>query len=366
MKNTLKGKAKKIYLINAYSNYDPEVFFISGSDKVALEFASLDLNKSSVIGPASLVSVLPDNIEFYCSQKNYTGILIIDYIVRTFNSFKILSTLGSDNIIISSSDFFCDVIPAYLNKKTNKWFTFTYHLYPSFLINFKLRDLYGKILQDFSYLLSNSANRNFTSNFECVNYLSNKFNNNKVIKIPLGINLSKYEASDNKDIDVLFLGRIKETKGIFDLPEIVSLIKLKISNLSVVVIGNGPANDRGRLKELDSNFKSNLALLGSVSDEVVRDNLSRSKILIQLDSENGFGLNIVEALASGCIVIGYDLPSYRDNFYDLELKMCPQGQKLAVAEKIIETLNEYKSQPILINKLSRFDWNSIYKTIFTN
>ena len=124
MKNTLKGKAKKIYLINAYSNYDPEVFFISGSDKVALEFASLDLNKSSVIGPASLVSVLPDNIEFYCSQKNYTGILIIDYIVRTFNSFKILSTLGSDNIIISSSDFFCDVIPAYLNKKTNKWFTF--------------------------------------------------------------------------------------------------------------------------------------------------------------------------------------------------------------------------------------------------
>jgi glycosyltransferase involved in cell wall biosynthesis len=357
---------KKIFLLNAYSNYDPKVYFISGSDKVALELAKIDIGNSVILGPSSIVSILPKNLKFYTTQSKYTGVLIIDYLIRTINSIKIITSLDSRNILISTTDFFCDVLPAFINRHGNIWYTFTYHLYPSFLVNFKFRDLFGKLLQDFSYLLSKSASKNFTSNFECVTYLKEKFKYNQVLKIPLGVNLVDYYSKDIKDIDILFLGRIKESKGIFDLPEIVSLIKSKIPNLKVVVIGNGPESEKIRLRELDSRFNSSLIMLGSVSDPEVRDNLSRTKLLIQLDSENGFGLSIVEALASRCIVTGFDLPSYRDNFPDLGLNMCPQGQKEVLAKKIIEILINYSQPAHLGSKLDRFDWNSIYKTIFNS
>lgn len=356
----------KIYLINAYSNYDPEKYFISGSDKVAISFANEDPTNSIIVGPKILKKLISEKIRFISSQDDFTKNIITDYIVRTINTIKILKSLGRGKIILTSSDFFCDVIPAFLNKNENYWYAFTFHLYPSFHINFKLRDLIGKVAQDLSYILFRKADKIFTSNFECVEYLRDKFNLKNLYKIPLGVNIKDYKINPQKSIDILFLGRIKESKGIFDLPEIVSIVKSKIPKLNVVVIGNGPKVDRDRVEKLDSDFNTEIKFLGSVDDSTLFDNLSNSKLLIQLDSEGGFGLNIVEALASGCFVVGYELPSYRDNFPDLEIYMFSQNDKQAVALKIIELIQDFKNPLNQRDRLKRFDWASIYKLVFLN
>lgn len=363
MKNTSKVK---VYLINAYSNYIESSFFISGSDKVAIEFAKCDPVNSIIIGPSTLKQILPKEIQFYSSQNKFTKNLIFDYFIRTINTIYILRNLEFCDYIISSSDFFCDVIPGAIYSFGRKWFVFTYHLYPSFEVNKKYRDLLGKVLQDFSYFLYRFANKIFTSNIECVSYLSDKFSFKNILKIPLGVSLKEYSSLSNKEVDVLFLGRIKESKGVFDLPEIVSLVRNKIPNLKVCLIGNGPDREKKRFENLNHEFNSQIEMLGSVEDQVVKKVLSNSKILIQLDSENGFGLNIVEALASGCFVVGYDLPSYRDNFKNLELLMSPQKDKNGVSENIISILKNNSRNSLDLNLLSRFDWKEIYKSIFRN
>lgn len=362
MKNTSKVK---VYLINAYSNYDPDKFFISGSDKVALALASEDLKNSVVIGPSTIKRILPNNLKFLSSQSVFTRNIIFDYLIRTVNSFFILKSLGKNFIVLSSSDFFCDVIPGFLVRKRNEWYCFTFHLYPSFFDNFKLRDFFGKMLQDFSYILFKNAHKVFTSNFECVEYLNRKFKITSSIKIPLGIKIDNYQVEKVKDIDILFLGRIKESKGIFDLPEIISIVKSKIPNLRVVVIGNGPKSEKDRIEALDKKFNSNITFMGSVEDSVVIKTLSKSKLLVQLDSEGGFGLNIIEALASGCSVVGYELPSYKDNFFDLRLDLTPQKDKEAVSKDIIKLLTKFEVIDQR-SKLNRFDWSSIYNNIFSS
>jgi len=362
MKDTSKVK---VYLINAYSNYEKENFFISGSDRVAIELASCDSENSIILGPATIKQIIPQGIVFYSSQDSFTKNILIDYLIRTLKTIWILQKLEFD-FIISSSDFFCDTVPGAIFSKNKKWFAFTFHLYPAFSVNFKLRDFFGKLFQDFSYLLFNKSEKIFTSNFECVDYLESKFKIQNVKKIPLGVHLNEFSSSNKKDIDVLFLGRIKDSKGIFDLPEIILNVKSKISNIKVVVIGNGPNSEKKLLEDLNKKFKSNLKILGSVSDQEVKQNLSKAKILIQLDSEGGFGLNIIEALASGCVIVGYDLPSYRDNFSDLELYMSSQKDKMAVAQSIIYLVENFDFTSNQRAKLKRFDWKEIYKVIFYN
>lgn len=363
MKNTSKAK---IYLINAYSNYDANKFFITGSDRVALEFASQDSKNSIIIGPKTLSAIIPKEVQFIPSQEVFTKNILLDYVLRTLNTLKLLSKLDSGSIIVSTTDFFCDVIPGYWSRKKFSWYCFTYHLYPSFFVNFKLRDLFGKMLQDFSFLMFKKSYKIFTSNFECINYLKNNFKIKDIAKIPLGINISDYRISKTKTIDLVFLGRIKESKGIFELPEIVSLIRKEKPDLKVVVIGNGPQEEVEKIKKLNKEFNSNIEFLGSVPDKVVLETLSKSKILIQLDSENGFGLNIIEALASGCYIIGYDLPSYRDNFKNLKLFMSNQKDKKAVANQALKILNS-KQEPLnQVSMLDRFDWKNIYKLVFNS
>lgn len=355
----------KIFLLNAYSNYDSYLFFISGSDRVALELASEDKANSIIIGPSTLKKIIPDGLTFISSQNFYTKVLIFDYLIRTFNTIRILKNLEFSDYIVSSSDFFCDVIPGALFSMGKKWIVFTFHLYPDFNINKSLRNLIGRILQDISYFLFRFSESIFTTNSESLEYLKVNYCYKNILKIPLGIHIEHYNSKKNKNIDIIFLGRIKESKGIFELPEIISIVKTKYNPIKAVVVGNGPEKERSRLVELDLKYNSNLDFLGSVSDEELRDLLSRSKILIQLDSEGGFGLNILEACASGCFVVGYNLPAYEENFKDLNLKMSPQKDKKGVAKNIINILNSNKNLNLNFNKLSRFDWKEIYKIIFS-
>jgi len=365
MKNTLKV-SQKFFLFNAYSNYDPDKLFISGSDRVGIELLNLSKSKNFVIGPKILKNLIKsNNFEFINSDLLETKVLLIDYFLRTFFTVYILfrKNLNSSEIV-STSDFFCDTIPAFLFSKKSKWYAFLFHIYPR---KISVRNVFGGLIQNFSFLLFKNSFKVLTTNRECENFLIKNFRIKQVQKINLGISIPKPKSVDLERIyDLAFVGRIKDSKGVFFLPDIVLKLKTKFPNINVLVIGNGTSSDISKLNSQIVNYKlsSNLKLLSNVTDQKLSDYLSQTKYLIQLSSEEGFGLVIPEALFCGAGVVGFDLNVYRDNFYDLELNMVSQGNTQELIETCSRLLVSYKGPVKIENSISRFDWKNIYQSIF--
>jgi glycosyltransferase involved in cell wall biosynthesis len=299
-----------------------------------------------------------------------TQSLVLNYLYRTVKSIQLLKNYTQDSAhIISTSDFFCDTVPAFMFSGVSRWYAFTYHLYPNVIRNFSLRNLFGNLAQAFSFFLFKRADLVITTNNTSVNHLKLFYNIENTLKIRLGVDLTKYLSSNaDRSIDLIFLGRIKDTKGIFELPEIISIVAKSVPKLSVEIVGNGDIQDIEKLKNLIAKFQVGdyLNISSNLNDSQVIDRLKHSKYLIQLSREEGFGLVILEALASGCQVVGYELPVYLENFPEFNLKMIKNFNQKDLSLLIIENLNNYQFKSTDRGRFINFEWGSIYNSIFNS
>jgi len=237
-----------IYLFNAYSNLDSKKHFLSGSDRVGIKLIEQESSSTFVIAPRNFQKLLPEKVKFISSDDLKVNNLLFRYVFRTFKTFFILkSLLKSLNKkskiinIISTSDFFPDVAPSFFFSSKLKWYSFTYHLYP---LNFNLRNFLGRSVQVISFLMLKKSYRILTTSKESENFLKKNFHYTNVLNIPLGLDYGLYKGNKEKNNnDLVFLGRIKKSKGVFDLPEIIKSVVKSFPKLKLFVIGNGNKED---------------------------------------------------------------------------------------------------------------------------
>ena len=368
MKST--SKDSKIYLFNAYSLNNNNDIFISGSDRVGLELIKQDPSNAVVFAPNCFRSLLPQECVFVSTQDVLSKSLVLNYLYRTAKSLQLLKKYSQEcSYIISTSDFFCDTIPAFMCSGVSRWYAFTFHLYPDVIRNFSIRNLFGNLAQALSFLLFKRANLVITTNNNLSNHLKHFYNIDNILKIKLGVDFTKY-LNSNKDrpVDLIFLGRIKDSKGVFELPEIISLVAKSVDTLSVEIVGNGDTQDLEKLKNLITKFhvREYLTITSNLNDSQVIDRLKNSKYLIQLSREEGFGLVILEALASGCQVLGYELPVYLENFSEFNLKMTENFNQKNLSLFIIDSIKTYQFKSTDKCNFVNFEWESIYNSIFNN
>jgi glycosyltransferase involved in cell wall biosynthesis len=108
------------------------------------------------------------------------------------------------------------------------------------------------------------------------------------------VNVAKFTFQEKKEEFYLTVSRLVSYKK-------VSLIVEAFNQLGkpLVVIGNGP-----ELAEIQALAKSNVQILGAVSDEVLTKYMSSAKAFVYAACED-FGIAIVEAQACGTPVIAY-------------------------------------------------------------
>ena len=132
----------------------------------------------------------------------------------------------------------------------------------------------------------------------------------KVSVISMGCNTrefgEKYDApnffeQDGKKV-VLFVGRLDEIKGVSYLIEAVKKIDVRL-----VIVGDGPLRDE--LKHQAAGYGEQITFLGSKSHEELKRIYASADIFVAPSitasngSQEGFGLVIIEAMASGLPVI---------------------------------------------------------------
>jgi len=104
--------------------------------------------------------------------------------------------------------------------------------------------------------------------------------------------------------EIIAIGRLVALKRFEDLIDAFSVIADEVSGLQLKIVGDGPERTRLEKRAAVSGFADRIHFLGQL-DEPGRE-LARSDVFVSTSAVEGFGMAIVEALASGVPVISAD------------------------------------------------------------
>lgn len=134
-------------------------------------------------------------------------------------------------------------------------------------------------------------------------YCSNK----KISVIPNMIDTKIFhwkKRNQNHRLRVLYMSKIEQNKGVFDVLDSIYLVLKRFSNVKFFFAGDGP--DREKLQQLccDNGFDENVKFLGYIQDQTKVNFLSRGDIFLFPSHYNeGMPYALLEAMASGLPII---------------------------------------------------------------
>jgi phosphatidylinositol alpha-mannosyltransferase len=196
----------------------------------------------------------------------------------------------------------------------------------------------------------------------------------KVI-IPNGVDLEIFNPQNPKiekfrdgKINLLFVGRIEERKGLIYLLKAFLLLKKKHQNLRLIIAGDGPEREKCENFVRENNLKDVL-FLGNVKEKLPSLYVSCDIFCAPSIFGESFGLVILEALASGLPVVGFANKGYK------ELLRSTKGEKFLVKPKDYKSLAkkiEFLIENPKIRKelgewgqkeVQKYSWSKIIKKI---
>lgn len=112
-----------------------------------------------------------------------------------------------------------------------------------------------------------------------------------------------FEIYDKEDC-ILYVGRLVETKGVYDIINSFGKVVKEFPNYTLKFLGDGDQIVKDRLLELmkANNLMGKVEFLGYKKN--VGDYMRRSKAIVVSSRFEAFGLITAEAMDNGCLVIG--------------------------------------------------------------
>ncbi len=191
----------------------------------------------------------------------------------------------------------------------------------------------------------------------------------KITVIPCGVN--KKEFFPIKDIkkrpnSIFYIGRIDARKGVsFLIKSLEILIK---RNRSVKLFLAGKGKDVSELKKYvsDKKLDNNIEFVGFIPDEKLNEWYNKMQCVVVPSIFEGFGITVIEAMATGTPVIGTNVDGIKNILRDNDNGfLVPYGDEQALSDKINYVLTENNDRITDNAKKdidSKYDWDKIEKT----
>ncbi len=191
----------------------------------------------------------------------------------------------------------------------------------------------------------------------------------KIEVIYNGVDLELYESilpeAKYPDPTVVTVCRLVEYKRVSDLIRAVALLRPRYPNLKLKIIGNGPEEESLRKLTRELDLEQNIEFLGKISDftDVIKI-LKRSHIFALASITEGFGMVIIEAMASGIPYVASNIPPiYEVTEGGTGGILCTPKNCVEFAESIEKLLADkrtYDEKVTSINGyIGRYNWASI-------
>ena len=143
-----------------------------------------------------------------------------------------------------------------------------------------------------------------------------RINHDKVVVIPNGVNLKMFTGSHDRiilegDPSILYVGHFSLLKGVDVLIRAVAKLKSKLPNIKLHLVGNGNTPYFSNLSKKEG-IEKNVVFHSWVKQSVIPSYYKSADICVFPSRHEGFGIVILEAMASRIAVIASDIPSFRE------------------------------------------------------
>ena len=235
-------------------------------------------------------------------------------------------------------------------------------------------------------LIKKCTNLIALNDFEIEYYKSLGFNN-RIAKIPNGINIIKFKRNKlitsrvKKDhINILFLGRISKLKGIDMLINTVIKYNDKLKNYNFHIAG---FDEEKYFETFNHNFlkHKNIYYYGHLESDLKYSLIEKIDALILPSYGEGLSISILEALYFKKIILTSNLIKFSDKDFEINFNLNPSSifralkkyHKLKKNNKLkIQSLNAHKyvmenfSWPVIVNKYLKLSKDAILKEKYNN
>lgn len=165
------------------------------------------------------------------------------------------------------------------------------------------------------------------------------FNTKKdIVVVPNGIadHIRNYNGSSEKENCILFVGNVKQHKGLGVLIEAYQKAKVKGLTSHLKIVG-----DKEKFRTSDSSVQDqsladdSILFTGRLSNEELASTIASSKVLVLPSFYEGFGIPPMEALYLGTKAIVSDIDVLKEVYSDLPVTFFKCGDSSDLCEKLL-------------------------------
>jgi glycosyltransferase involved in cell wall biosynthesis len=321
----------------------------------------------------------------------FSGHYLIDGIYRTITgTLKVLRIQTNEgDIVLSSSDFLPDAIPAFILKLKNpqvKWIASFYLFAPKPWqknspykgINYLLGLVYWLSQLPAYYIIKYFADLVFvTSQPDVKPFITKNRKKNKITVVRGGVDTSPakkyFEQGDfipiiNRHYDACFVGRLHYQKGVLELIHIWGTVCKKIPKSRLAIIGMGPLDGEIRSLIKQMGLQLNITLLGFLNGIEKFDVFKQSKIILHPATYDSGGMAPAEGMAWGLPGVSFDLEALK-TYYPKGILKTKCFDLDAFASNILYLLSNPDAHLTLSQEASNlirdyWDWDQQAQNIF--
>ena len=311
LKKNVKLKEKEITIMALHLNYGGIEKYISSLCKMLDKDYKINIIVTYKSKPAFefsdrvnikyLINAMPNKEEFISALKNKQLFRIIKegfkavwlLILKKQKNIKAIMGIRSE-YIITTRDFHSKLVGKYANENIIKIATEHNHhnddeVYIEKLIN---------SIRGFDYFVV--VSKDLENNYK------NMVGNTKCIYIPNTLDSLPKVSSNLKENNIINVGRLETVKGQKDLIDVVKIVKEKIGDLKLFLIGDGSL--KGELKEYihQNNLDDTVVMTGFLKPKEMEKYLKKSKLFVMTSLSESFGLVLIEAMSYKIPCIAFD------------------------------------------------------------
>ena len=306
--------------------------------------------------------------------RRKTGLIFLA-IKRNFLSFFYLKKLRHNYDIVYSISSVLDLVifPYFLKRKDAKvkWVVVFDNTVPLLDPGNKFIRFLVWIFFNISLILLKKADKIFAISEDLKQFLLKKgFKKEQIVVTGNAVECAMIKMAKKNyscNIDALFIGRINETKGIFDMLKVLAIVKIAYPDFQLAIMGDGDEATKNKFKNKIKTMElvDNIQFLGYKTGIEKFNILKSSKCFWFLSESESFGIALLEAVCSGLPSFAYDLAPYKNIYKNNEVMIFNKNDYYAVANKVIEIFNkkefDNKKGELLVEKYS---WDNIAKIEF--
>ncbi|MGB9184344.1 MAG: glycosyltransferase family 4 protein [Solirubrobacteraceae bacterium] len=221
------------------------------------------------------------------------------------------------DVVVAASHFLPDAATLTAAvRRGSRGVAYVYHLMEG-RMDRSPRTLWSKVDERASLaLLRRHASVVFTSNRETSDILGKR--GFPVSPTDVGIDVASFQRARPESAPpvVVFVARLVRSKGLTDAIEAVALTRRDVPDARLIVVGSGPERAAGERRAAALGITDAVQWTGFVSETEKRRVMASARAFLAPSYEEGWGIAVAEALASGLPVIGYRLPILDEIFGD--------------------------------------------------